>query len=245
MKNLGFENEKTFVKAINGKKFADIPPIIQKMISSFWPDIREEEVLDCDLSNRFSKPDIVIWRVNKPLYVSIKSGSADWVHCESFRSFILFLREIGVSTNGQKAMLRFLYGDGTLIGSKNFVYPLEKYKELYKDEIASLNVELSDEVFLEKLLYRFIFRGKTGRTVTADYLYLGTIREGLFASRDEIISHIRKRPCAYIKVPHVSFLTFQPFSRNKRLKNKNDPKGLTVQVKWKHMFSDLERIRFS
>lgn len=245
MKNAGFENEKSFVKAIKGKKYEDIPPSVQKMISSFWPDIRPDEILDCDLSNRFSKPDIVIWRVNKPLYVSIKSGAADWVHCESFRSFILFLREIGISVEGQKAMLRFLYGDGTLSGSKNFVYPLEKYKELYKGEIALLNAELSNDDLLEKLLYRFVFRGKKGRVVTADYLYLGTIREGLFASRDEIVAHMRKRPCGYLKVPHVSFLTFQPFSRNKRLKNRNDPKGLSVQVKWKHMFSDLERIRFS
>ncbi len=242
MSNYGIQNEKDFVNAINKKPFKELPPGIREIIKDKFPDIRDDEVLEAQQPNRYGKPDVVIWRVNKPLYISIKCGSTGVLHTERIKSFILFCRKNGISSLSQKIILLYIYGDGTMDGSGAQKIPFFTLFRNKMDYLAKTNAELNRKEFMEKAIDRFIFFGTEGRVTRVDYVIYGTVNNFIWAKREDIINFLISTEFTPLKAPHIGPFTIQPFATKKRKKYENTYKGHVVQVKWKYMVFDMQRI---
>lgn len=242
MSNYGIKNEKDFVLAINNRSFKDQMPMIKEIIRDRFPDIRDDEVLKAEQPNRYGKPDVVIWRINKPLYISIKCGSTGALHTERIKSFILFCRKNGISVNTQKILLYYIYGDGTMDGTGVNKVP---FFTLFKNNMKHLyaaNRELNSKEFMAKAIERFIFFGTEGRVMRVDYVIYGTVNQFIWAKREDIVNFLLTTEFTPLKAPHIGPFTLQPYATNKRKKYANTYKGHVIQVKWKYMVFDMQRI---
>ena len=242
MRNNGLENEAAFVEAVNGKTFKELPPGLQDLLKDAGLGDFDKP-FTANLCNRFSKPDITIWAGKTPVHISIKSGTSDSMHFENVKSLVLFFRKSGISVATQKTFLRFYYGDGTMdgTGKRKLTYG-ETLKWLWKD-IEAANKEINDPKYREMLFDRFVFKGREGRVIRADYLIYGTPASFIFVSRKDVLSSFpylfRKRKFGLRFGP----MTFQPYLRKSYWK-KNGREKDKYQVKWHKMVFDYEYIRF-
>ena len=97
--------------AFRNKRFGDLTDRQKELIRRFHPTISDDQILNCDLCNRYSKPDIYVSVGSSITYLSLKDGRSDSLHFESVKGIVLFLRSLGVSAKTQKTILLFHYGD--------------------------------------------------------------------------------------------------------------------------------------
>ena len=214
MFNTGLQNEDELVKSLNHKKIKDLSGNLQNLIRFIFKEKTANVRLKCKLTDNYIKPDIVITCEKEDAYVSIKNARSSQLHTENIKSFILFLRSIGISTETQKTILYYHFGDGTLDGSGK---ARKNYHDVFnwlKDKIALANQELNDRFeIIEKVVDRVIFQGVDLTAMAAEYIYSGDIDYGIVISKRQMMTYLKKKTWSFYDNLHVGPILLRPHAR--------------------------------
>lgn len=228
--------------SFHNKRFEDLTDSQKRLVSHLFSSIKPEQVINCDLCNRYSKPDIYLSVGKTMKYLSLKDGRSDSMHFESIKGIVLFLRSLGVSEKTQKTILLFHYGDGTFNGSGKQRILFEELLPKLAPLLKEANEELGQKKIVEACLERFVFSGTENRNVSADALVYGTANGLVYATKEEIKKAVLGRHFRHIRTLHVGPMTLQPYLRDVNHRSKHPEKREIVQVKWHYLLTDIEKI---
>ena len=117
--------------------------------------------------------------------------------------------------------------------------------ELFIDNLIKIKnksfLRLNGNEILEPFINRVLFCGNIKDAPCADVLYHGTLEDGLWASKTEILNYLLN--CDY-KTTTISFshLTYQPWNRILDCSPEKEYKRHIMQIKWGGMANDLIKI---
>ena len=138
-KNPGRFHEDEFVAAINGKRAGDLSHNLKHMLKEIFGIFDPNEILKCELVEHYQKPDFFIEYKGNRKYISLKSGKADEIAQIGLKSFVLYLRECGISKRSQQTILLYHFGDGTNDGSGKSRLDYNELRLLLKERLKELN----------------------------------------------------------------------------------------------------------
>ena len=144
-------------------------------------------------------------------------------------------------TENLNYLKKFHYGDGTINDSGSIRYGANEWKKIYSTEISKLNRIFNEWDKLKIFLDRFLFVGNVS-SATVDIVYHGTIDEGLWATRDEILNYIKNSHFP-LNALHFGPLTYQVWGRNEKRTAVHPDRRYIMQVKWGSITKDLKEIR--
>lgn len=230
----GFQNEIQIEKALDFKLYDDVNPNLRHFLDDIFRGYslhgKRIHAIRC---RQNVKPDFYLHidGIDKEVYVSIKKGSGNSIHQESLDRFITFLKGEDIPEKMIDNLLLYHYGDGTTNNSGTIRYKAQEFSNMNPEIVPSLNALFSKKSFLKKAAMRFIFKGNIDDAPVADYLYHGTVHNGVWASREEIMNYIEDTK---IESKAVSFgpLTYQVWNRNLSFKNEMEPRRQQMQIKW-------------
>ena len=228
--------------SFHNKRFGDLTDRQKELIRRFHPTISDDQILNCDLCNRYSKPDIYVSVGSSMTYLSLKDGRSDSLHFESVKGIVLFLRWLGVSAKTQKTILLFHYGDGTLDGSGQKRILFEDLLPKLSSRLKEANEELGQRNIVDACLERFMFSGTENRRQGIDAVVFGSPDCPVYATKDEIRDAVLNRHFRHIRTLHIGPMTLQPYLRDVNRKSKHPEKREVVQVKWHYLLTDIEKI---
>ncbi|MBO6280655.1 MAG: hypothetical protein J6M95_03650 [Bacilli bacterium] len=241
--NKGRLYEDEMIQLINGKKYKDLSPNIQQMIQYIYGVVDPEEVIGCSYAMDLIKPDFVLRIRDDFRYVSMKSGSAETVHCENLVSFIPFLRSLGVSRETLETILLFHFGDGTTDGTGKI---RKGYSELIielRDRIRKANSELNQSSeFIKAFLERVLFRGVSEEAPGADAIYYGDSFFGFTATKHQIRKYIVRKNWNKFDNLHIGPIFLRPAARYLKGETLNVNKRNSVECYWPRMQEDIKYI---
>lgn len=241
---MGFKNENDIIKAINKKRYFrlnnNLKYNLKKVFEVISPFARFY-AKKCE--EKYCKPDIVITHKNRTVYVSIKSGHSTTIHEEYLRSFILFLRENGISTETQKTIILFHYGDGTLNGTGKKRLSHSEITISLASRIKTANIELnSNKDLIKNFVNRVLFDGNKDFKEKADCIYHGKVELGIICTKKQIMQHITKKNYAHLNNLHIGPIMFYPYARYLDFRDTSPQKRNIVQFSWPNLVADLEYI---
>lgn len=243
----GFLNENELVSYLNNKKFCDLNDNMKSFVSFlFNRKIKENELIlsgkHQKIENKNPKPDIWIKIGKKIKNVSIKIGNGNSVHQESLNGFCMFLKRIRVPDNIIKNLKLFHFGDTTIDGTGNNRFSNKDTSKIYKNEIEKANVVFNKKRFLVKIIDRLLFSGNFRNPIVVDAEYHGSINNGVWASRKEIIKYMKNSKFTNSDTIKFANLTYQPYMRDENRTAKK-PKGrYDMQAKWGSMTNCIKTI---
>jgi len=240
----GYKNECDFVKYINNKKYSDLNNNLKGFIKFIFNDVKDNTILICKRYKTRDKSDIFIKTNNVTKNISIKSGMRVSVHAEPVSSFIDFLIKMNFRKSIIENLLLYHYGDFTLDGTGKIRLSAFELKDRYKDEIKIMNNYFNHKNIIKKIALRCIFEG-TSKKNQADYIYYGSPKNGIYASKEEIIDYFCSHKYKEIKSPHFSGLTYQNWNRNIVYNLKLESHRYYCQFKWPTIIEDIKKIRSS
>lgn len=241
--NKGYTNEKLIVEALNNKKYSEINSNLQTFIRDLFSYQDEDCLIKCEQIDGVYKPDIAITYKGITYNVSIKSGRADMLHGENIKTFIPFLRRMGVSEETLKTIVLFHYGDGTYDGSGPKRETSYNAYMMYRNRIKKANEELNkEEDFIDKVLERIMYQGVDPHAPGVDFLYFGTPEYGVAVSKKQIATYIRKRNWKFLNNLHIGPIFIKPHARYANTSIKSQTLRDKVHCYWPHLCEDLDRI---
>lgn len=228
------------VEAFNGKKVAELNPQLQEMIKNIFPRAEDKDVIACGLCDRYDKPDIWLEVGEEKQFISLKSGHSKTIHYEDIRSFIYFLRGLGISADTQRTLLLYQYGDMTLNGVGPKRYESGDLLKMMPDRIARANRELNSRDIVRKCFRRFVRTGSEKRTTKADYIAYGNHDYFVYSSIKSLESYVVTKGFNHIKTLHIGPMIFGPWMRNLKRNPDSDWKRDIVHINWPYLLTDLE-----
>ena len=243
MRNEGIEREEALVKALDGKRIKNLNQNLQFMVLHIFKDEKNTSKLSCKLTDNYIKPDIVLSCNGKVAYISIKSGQAQVLHGENIKSFILFLRSIGISEETQKTILYFQFGDGTMdgTGEKRMNYR-DTYNWLEK-RIQKANLELNNRYeTIEAVVERVMFQGVNPTEPSAEYIYFGDVDYGILVSKRQVYSHLKHKSWHYYDNLHIGPILLKAHARYADRQIVSDERRNKITCYWAKLAADLEYI---
>ncbi len=120
--NSGNKVERALIRAIDGKRFGEISPSVQRMLISIDASLSScDELFHARKASGAGlrrKADLVFeCGANQFANPSVKSGAGNSVHQENIHEFVGFLKGLGVAEPAIVEVYRFHWGDGTLDGT--------------------------------------------------------------------------------------------------------------------------------
>ena len=240
MNHTGFKNEETIIKSLNHKKFKQLNHNLQNMIITIFGESSQTTKVSCKKTDNFIKPDMIVTCNGQEAAVSIKNGHSSLLHTENIKSFILFLRSLGISKETQKTILLYQYGDGTMdgTGAKRMNYH-DTFNWL-KDRITAANKELNDRFdTIASVAERILFQGVDIAATPAEYIYLGDVNFGLVISKKQIISYLKKKPFSFYDNLHIGPILLRPHARYSDRAIVSDESRNKVCCYWARLNDDL------
>ena len=234
----GFQNETDLISALSNKLYAELNDNLKKFISFLFPQVNNNDKIKCYSGIVGQKPDIIIEINNKRKNVSIKKGSGNSVHQEDIDLFMEFLTTLDISEEAKIELLKYHWADGTTDGSGKIRVSSAEYKAEHQKEIDLINSELNKREPLTKLITRVLFKGKSDKFDGADVVYYGTINEGHWATKDEIIKYMLNNKFAINSI-HFGPLTYQIWNRCLNFNPNTENRRNVMQVKWGSLERDL------
>lgn len=234
----GFQNEKEFAKALNGKKIKYLMPNLQDMILKLYGYVDYNSSILCYVDHSKKKYDIVIHINQKVKRISIKKGINNSVHTEGISHFIHFLIECGISRNTIIEYLYYQYGDGTTNGTGTSRMSSMDYQQKHENNIKIINEAFNKPEILEKAITRFVLQG-TNSNVEIDGIIYGIPNDFIFLSKKDIINILMSKINTYSKGIHFGHLYCQPKARNLNYNPKYEKDRFCIQVKWYDIFDDI------
>ena len=244
----GFTNEIYMSNYLNNKKFCELNSNFQNFISFvFNRHISSDEIISSDILKKIEsknpKPDIWIKIGNEIKYISIKEGSGNSVHQEPLNDFCDFLKQIKISNDNINNLRFYHYGDDTLEGNGKTRFSTAEKKSKYSDKIFSVNKELNLPKNLIKILNRILFVGVFQKPIIVDAIYHGSIEDGVYANREEIINYlITTTNINEMTGIQFSQLTYQPWTRDQFRSVVHPERRYIMQVKWGSMTNCIKLI---
>lgn len=244
----GFSNESLIANYLNNKKFENLNSNMKEFLSFvFGRQITGNEIVLSDLTTKIErknpKPDIWIKIGNETKYISIKEGSGNSVHQEQFNDFCNFLKDINVSTQTINNLKLYHYGDDTFEGNGKSRLSTSDLKFKYCTQIRSVNEELNIPDNLILILDRILFAGVFDKPIIVDAVYHGSIDNGYFASREEIVDYLISS-ANVDKMSGIKFsqLTYQPWTRDEHRTARHPERRYVMQIKWGTMIGCIKEI---
>lgn len=240
----GFVNEKEIRDALNAKRFDDINPNLRHLLSDMFKghNLRGRWVHAHTFPQRM-KPDfyVTIDGIDGGKYVSVKKGSGNSIHQESLENFVEFLANVGITQKGIEQFKEYHFSDGTTNNTGKTRYTAKEYSKMNPNLVKDINSCINNKKVIKSAIKRFILKGNYPEAPEVDYLYHGTERNGVWASKDEIIDYINtkldEKTC-------VSFgpLTYQAWNKNLTKDLTKEYKRMQIQIKWGNMEYALTEI---
>lgn len=230
----GFRNEIDIEKALDFKLYEDVNPNLRHFLDDIFRgyNIRGKRIhaIRC---RQNVKPDFYLHidGIDKEVYVSIKKGSGNSIHQESLDSFIKFMRSIRTPETIIDDLLYYHYADDTKNNTGTIRYKAQEYAKKHPEIVDRLNNYFSKESVLNRMIERFVFRGAIEDAPVAQYLYHGTVHNGVWASKEEIFKYISNYTVDSTAVC-IGPTTYQVWNRNLEFVNSNEKKRKQIQIKW-------------
>lgn len=237
----GFSNEEHIANYLSNKNFENLNENMQRFLSFvFKRQILSHETILSDLTQKIEgknpKPDIWIKIGSEIKFVSVKEGSGNSVHQEPFKDFCKFLEDINVTEKTVNYLKLYHYGDDTLDGKGEIRLSTADIKIKYQSKIQSVNAELNSTKNLPKILDRVLFAGVFRNPVIVDAVYHGSVNNGVYANREEIIEYlITNVNISEMSGIRFSELTYQPWTRDQFRTAAHPDRRYVMQVKWGSM----------
>lgn len=244
----GFSNEKHIVNYLNNHNFSNLNKNMQEFLRFlFNRQISSHELILSDLTQKIEgknpKPDIWIKIGNEVKFVSVKEGSGNSVHQEPFKDFCKFLKDINVSEETVNHLKLYHYGDDTLDGNGETRLSTSDIKTKYQSKILSVNTELNSPDTLIEILYRILFAGVFKKPIIVDAVYHGSVDNGVYAKREEIIDYLLNNTnVSEMSGIKFSELTYQPWTRDQFRTAAHPERRYVMQVKWGSMIKCINII---
>lgn len=240
----GFANEREIRDALNSKMFDKICPNLRHLLTDMFKGYNlKGKWVHAHVVNQNMKPDfyVTIDGVPNGVYVSVKKGSGNSLHQESLENFISFLRSEGISEDIINKLKEYHFSDGTTDNTGEVRYSSKEYSKINPNLVISLNEVFNSKDLLKKFIKRFIFKGNYPGAPEADYLYHGTVRNGVWASKKEIYDYV---DTLVINNKSVSFgpLTYQAWNKNLTKNPKMENRRMQMQIKWGSLEDSLMEI---
>ena len=243
LSNRGFILEDQMVTRLDKKRFKELENNLKHLLLELYHDIEDNELITCEKQDGFYKTDIKVTCKNKTFNVSLKTGKADVIHEERIKTFILFLRENGISTETQKTILLYQYGDGTLDGTGKTRYNYDELMFYFRDRIQKANEELNRSVdFKLKVLDHCMFTGVIDNPVIADAVYHGNLDYGIVVKRSQIENHIRRKNYDFYKNLHIGPIMLRPHARYVNKSATNEDRRHKIECYWPNLSDDIDYI---
>ncbi len=242
-KNIGRLKEDEFVFALNNKRAGDLSHNLKHVLREMFGLFSEDEIVKCGLVDKFQKPDFYIEFHGIRKYVSLKSGRANVVAQEGLKQFLEYLRNWNLSVEGQKTLLLYHFGDGTMDGSGKKRLEYMDIMRILRSKIKSLNEEFNNnKEFVKDIIYRCLFKGTQEGNIEADYIYHGDINYGVVCSKEQIFKHIDRRDWAFMDNLHIGPIQFRPHARYSDKEIKNEESRWKIDFWWANLAADLDYI---
>ncbi|MCR5693238.1 MAG: hypothetical protein K6G74_04685 [Bacilli bacterium] len=242
-KNIGRLKEDEFVYALNNKKAGELSHNMKHILREMFGFFEESDIVKCGLVEHYQKPDFYIEFKGQKKYVSLKSGSSTVVAEEGIKQFLAYLREWNLSVDGQKTLLYYHFGDGTMDGSGEKRMDYRELIHKLAPRIVELNKELnSNKKFVKEFIYRCLFKGTQERNVEADFIYHGDVNYGVVCSKEQIFKHVDRRSWDYMDNLHIGPIQFRPHARYANTEIKREEKRWKVDFWWARLPADLDYI---
>ena len=244
MINSGILREDEFVYFLNGKKGKELSSNLTSMMERLFGIIDPEKKISCQKTQDYIKPDIIIRHRRIEKAVSIKSSTSHVMHNEQIKTFILFLRSLGVTSKTQQTILLYQYGDGTMDGTGKKRHTGQEMQEIMKDRIKEANDELNaSKDLIKAVIARVIFDGVVPEARKADAIYHGDVREGVVVLREQMMKHIdKKEDWYYTKVLHIGPIVLTPGGRYVANPEKDYKKRHIIECIWTKFSDDMKYI---
>ena len=237
----GFKNENTLITELNNKKVSNLNLNLKNFIYFLFHNLNGNEKILAYPGIHGQKPDIIIEINDEIKNVSVKIGNGNSVHQENINLFINFLSSLNISEKIQFELLEFHWGDGTIDGTGTNRISSNEYKKIHSNEINFINSEFNKNYLLKNFLNRFIFQGKSLSYDIVDVIYYGDIKNGHWASREEIFDYILNHKF-YSDSIHFGPLNYQIWNRCLNFNPNTEDRRKVMQIKWPSLLQDILNI---
>ena len=231
----GFQNEINIQDSLDFKIYDSLNPNLKHFLQDMFRgyNLRGKRI-HAIRAKLTEKPDFYVTIDGVPggRYVSVKKGSGNSVHQEKLSLFIEFLRSNGASEEIIDDLLRFHYSDGTDNNTGMVRLTAREFAKENPEIVFRLNEYFSEKKFLKLIFYRVLFIGNLPDAPMVDYLYHGDERNGVWASRDEIMDYVNTFSRNESKSVAFGPLTYQCWNKNLERKPNLEDRRDTMQVKW-------------
>jgi len=234
----GFDNEDKIKEALNGKTFDTLHCNLQKLIKDSFTNYTG--VIKAVKQAGQNKSDLLITIGDESHTYSIKKGTGNSIHQEPIEPFLEFLAQnYGIDEEMKNNLRLFIWGDGTLDGSGDVSQRLSapQFKKKYPQVIESIQNFFNS--IKEPLIKRFLIEGVESHS-SAEYVYYGTVEDGICCKSDKIVEWIATHPSS--GAISIGKLTFQAWNRNINGGDKSEHKRGVIQLKWGSIKDDIKVI---
>ena len=241
--NNGKQKELEMIVHLHNKRVNELSNNLRNLLTALYGVLDDNEIVKCELVEGFIKPDFVITYKGIQKYVSMKSGRAECIHEEYIKTFVLFLRSLGISTRTQQTILLYHYGDGTLDGSNDRRIEYNKLRLMLDTRIQEANEELnSTKELILKVIERCLFIGALEKAIPIDCIYFGDYRFGEVATTRQITTHVKRKSWHWMKNLHIGPIQLRPHARYYNKEIKSEKRRQKLECYWANLSSDISYI---
>ena len=234
----GFKNETDLISSLSNKTYGELNDNLKKFISFLFPQVSNTDKIKCYNGSAGQKPDMIIELNHQKKNISIKKGNGNSVHQEDIALFMNFLTSLNLSEEVKIELLKYHWADDTTDGTGTTRFSSAKYKADHKKEIEQMNKEFNTKENLTKLMTRILFKGKSDNFEEADVIYYGTIDDGHWATKEEIMNYMLNNKFNRNSL-HFGPLTYQTWNRCLNFNQKTENRRTVMQMKWGSLEKDL------
>lgn len=231
----GFENEDKIIEALNGKSIDELNSNLQQLIKESF--VNYQGTIEAIKQAGQNKSDLKITIANESHTYSIKKGTGNSIHQEPIEPFLEFLSQnYGIDEEMKNSLRLFIWGDNTLDGKGNISDRLSapQFKKKYPQTIDSIQAFFN--TIKTPLIKRFLIEGVQS-TSSAEYVYYGTVEDGVCCKSDKIVDWIVNNNSK--GAISIGKLTFQAWNRNINGGDKSEKKRGVIQLKWGSIKDDI------
>lgn len=213
---IGLHNEEDLIHYLNGKRLAVLNEKWKQHISAMFPFIVPEDVIYArKFPDHKAKPDIIIRVRHTCVYVSVKSGKNPSIHQEDFFAFSRFLSRNSVDKRTLRIIQFYHFGETKKLNNNGVPFTREELQEQFSEYILWANNQLNRLSLIDAVINRAVIRGADSRRTAIDYLYYGSLQEGILLSREEIFTSVRQIIDHQDRPIHFGALNYQPAGRKR------------------------------
>jgi len=225
------------------RRVGDLDNNMRHFISCLFGVVDENATIEVNKPDEPLKPDLFIRIGNEERDVSIKTGGATQFHSENIKTFILFLRSIGISEQTQRTILYYHFGDGTMDGSGKKRYRVDLLIIKMANAIKEANAELNANFdIIKRITDRIIYQGVDPSSKRATHIYHGDMEFGVTVSERQIDKWMSNRTWRYSKYIHIGPFVLRPEARYVDKPIRSDYKRRHVNAIWINAEADIRLI---